>query len=136
MILSPDFFHHWKTVTLQAEHGTEGVLALIRLWAHCYERRAETFRATPDILKAITGLNGKVDAFEGTLTALRLIERRRKYHHARLEGCPQKAVFFVSKRTVWRPPKTERKTGRKRASGKAEKGQESGQEFQTLNRVK
>jgi len=75
MILSPDFFHHWKTVTLQAEHGTEGVLALIRLWAHCYERRAETFRATPDILKAITGLNGKVDAFEGTLTALRLIER-------------------------------------------------------------
>jgi hypothetical protein len=75
MILSPDFFHHWKTVTLQAEHGPEGVLALIRLWAHCYDRRGETFRATPAILKTITGMNGSTEAFEASLADLRLLER-------------------------------------------------------------
>lgn len=117
MILAPDFFHHWKTTTLQAEYGNDGVLSLIKLWAHCYERRTDTFRATPDILKQITGLNrDRIEAFESSLSSLRLVVRDG-------ENITMRGWKDVHKK-LFTSPQNGRFGGRPKQSGKAVSGKE------------
>lgn len=55
MIVQPDFLDHWKTTRLVELTGEPTApLAVLRLWAHCQQRKAWRFENMgPDVLKAI-----------------------------------------------------------------------------------
>lgn len=56
MIVDPDFFDHWKTVVLIEELGGDPAapLYILRLWAHCQNRRQWVFEGMPS--KAVRAL--------------------------------------------------------------------------------
>ena len=56
MIVDPDFFDHWKTLVLveELEGDPAAPLYVLRLWAHCQNRRQSHFTALSDrALKAL-----------------------------------------------------------------------------------
>jgi hypothetical protein len=55
MIVEPDFLDHWKTRMLVEVTGEPSApLAVLRLWAHCQNRKAWTFPGmTADVLKSV-----------------------------------------------------------------------------------
>lgn len=75
MIVDPDFPDHWKTQLLTQLVGVQAPLGLLRLWAHCQNRRTDSFTLTPDMLQAITRLPGKAKAIEKALIESRWISR-------------------------------------------------------------
>lgn len=59
MIIEPDFFEHWKTKALvELTKRPESPLWVMRLWAHCQQRKAWKFHDLPAIaIKAICGVS-------------------------------------------------------------------------------
>jgi hypothetical protein len=54
VIVDPDFLDHWRTRMLVDELGDEsGPLYLLRLWAHCHNRRDDTFDLPDSAVRAI-----------------------------------------------------------------------------------
>lgn len=76
MIVHPDFLDHWKTLLLVQTTGDKASpLVMIRLWAHCQQRKQWAFpRMTPEILKAVCHWEGEADALVKALTACGFIE--------------------------------------------------------------
>lgn len=70
MIVQPDFFDHWKTELLVQLTGDKASpLLVLRLWAHCQQRRKGTFHnMTPQVLKAVCRWEGEPDALQKHLT--------------------------------------------------------------------
>jgi hypothetical protein len=54
MIVEPDFLDHWKTRLLITKTGDASApLMILRLWAHCQQRRKWKFDITPETIAAI-----------------------------------------------------------------------------------
>jgi len=63
MIISPDFFEHWKTKALiELSHRPESPLWVMRLWAHCQTRQEFRFRLPTIALKAICAVPSEISA--------------------------------------------------------------------------
>lgn len=77
MIIEPDFVDHWKTRMLAEVLKDElAPIYLIRLWAHCQQRKTSSFDALPTVaLKAICRFPGDADAFEKALSDSGFIAR-------------------------------------------------------------
>jgi hypothetical protein len=77
MIIQPDFLTHWKTKALIDELGPEAPLYLIRLWAYCQQRKAQTvFEDLPTrAIKAICEYSGDAEELNQSLIDNRWIKR-------------------------------------------------------------
>ncbi|RYD20816.1 MAG: hypothetical protein EOP88_13615 [Verrucomicrobiaceae bacterium] len=78
MIVDPDFPDHWKTRLLVDSLGGNELapLYLIRLWAHCQNRRASVFENMPPAaLKALCRYSGTAEALEAALTSSGFVRR-------------------------------------------------------------
>lgn len=66
MIVDPDFVDHWKTRTLVAllDDDEAAPVYVIRLWAHCQNRRTWIFDLPAPALKAICRFPGDAQKFE------------------------------------------------------------------------
>lgn len=66
MIVDPDFVDHWKTRTLVAllDDDEAAPVYVIRLWAHCQNRRTWIFELPAPALKAICRFPGDAQKFE------------------------------------------------------------------------
>jgi hypothetical protein len=70
MIVEPDFLDHWKTRTLVALLGDDELapLYIIRIWAHCQNRRQSRFETFPTAaLKGVCRFNGDAELLERSL---------------------------------------------------------------------
>lgn len=69
MIVCPDFLDHWKTQLLfQLTGDKASPLLVLRLWAHCQQRRQSVFHnMTPEVLKAICRWEGEPDRLQKAL---------------------------------------------------------------------
>jgi len=78
MIIDPDFPDHWKTRTLVGLlDGDEcAPIYVIRLWAHCQNRRKDTFESlTSEALKALCRFPGNANKLESSLVTSGFIRR-------------------------------------------------------------
>lgn len=78
MIIDPDFPDHWKTRTLVGLlDGDEcAPVYVIRLWAHCQNRRKDTFEnLTSEALKALCRFPGNANKLESSLVTSGFIRR-------------------------------------------------------------
>lgn len=78
MIVDPDFCDHWKTRTLVGLlDGDEAApIYVLRLWAHCQNRRQDTFANLPSAaLKALCRFPGHANKLESSLSASGFIRR-------------------------------------------------------------
>jgi hypothetical protein len=78
MIVDPDFPNHWKTrMLVDLLDGDEAApVYLIRLWAHCQNRRTSTFENLPQAaLKALCRFPGHSNKFESSLVASGFVRR-------------------------------------------------------------
>lgn len=77
MIVDPDFLDHWRTrMVVDALGGDElAPLYVIRLWAHCQNRKSDSFAMPPAGLKALCKYQGDADALESALIAADYIVR-------------------------------------------------------------
>lgn len=63
MIVTSDFFDHWKTKALIELSGRpEAPLWLMRLWAHCYNTKATRFKLPDLALKSICNVPHEISA--------------------------------------------------------------------------
>ena len=63
MIVSPDFFEHWKTKALiELSQRAESPLWVMRLWAHCQTRQEFRFRLPAIALKSICSVPAEITA--------------------------------------------------------------------------
>ncbi len=76
MIVQPDFLDHWKTQLLVQLTGDKASpLLVLRLWAHCQQRRQWVFdNMTPQVLKAVCRWEGEPDQLQKALTDSGFIE--------------------------------------------------------------
>lgn len=78
MIIDPDFPDHWKTrLLIDLLDGDQSApLAVIRLWAHCQNRRTSTFPALPPAaLKALCHYPGHANKLESALVTSGFVRR-------------------------------------------------------------
>lgn len=77
MIVDPDFPDHWKTRLLVGLLGDDEVapMYLIRLWAHCQQRKAWEFDLPTAALKAICRYNDEAAKLENALAESGFIKR-------------------------------------------------------------
>ncbi|MBN6210645.1 hypothetical protein JYK21_29640 [Ralstonia pickettii] len=78
MIIEPDFVDHWKTRMLVGLLGDDELapVYLIRLWAHCQNRKAWVFETMPTLaLKGVCHFKGDANDFEQALTTAGYIQR-------------------------------------------------------------
>lgn len=78
MIVDPDFCDHWKTRmlvgTLDADECAP--LYVLRLWAHCQNRRQSTFEnISPEALKALCRFPGNANKLEASLATSGFVRR-------------------------------------------------------------
>lgn len=83
MIVEPDFPDHWKTQLVVKTLGAAAALGIVRLWAHCQQRRDDTFDLTAPQLAAVTKIDGNPRTIERALIEARFIEREGKMIHVR-----------------------------------------------------
>jgi len=77
MIVTSDFFDHWKTKALIELSGRpEAPLWLMRLWAHCYNTKATRFKLPDIALKSICNVPHEITAEQWLtwLTTCRFID--------------------------------------------------------------
>ena len=68
MIVDPDFFDHWRTgMVADAINDQMAAIYIMRLWAHCQERKSDSFVMPSRGLKAQCKFPGDADAFESAL---------------------------------------------------------------------
>lgn len=76
MIVDPDFLDHWKTRMLVNSLNDEAApLYVLRLWAHCQNRRQSTFELSTEALKALCRYPGAANKLESSLTASGFVRR-------------------------------------------------------------
>ncbi len=76
MIVDPDFVDHWKTRLLVNSLTDESApIYVLRLWAHCQNRKQSQFTLTPEALKALCRFSGPADKLESSLVASGFIRR-------------------------------------------------------------
>ena len=78
MIVEPDFLDHWKTRTLVALLGDDELapLYIMRIWAHCQNRRQSRFDSFPAAaLKGVCRFAGDADLLERSLSDVGFIGR-------------------------------------------------------------
>ncbi len=77
MIVQPDFLDHWKTRLLVDKLDGDEVapLYLLRLWAHCQNRRTNVLSLTSQALKAICHYSGRPDQLEEALLGAGYLHR-------------------------------------------------------------
>lgn len=71
MIVDPDFLDHWKTHLLIEELGGDPAapLYVLRLWAHCQNRRKSHFSLSDRALKALCRFPGQANKLVAALVA-------------------------------------------------------------------
>lgn len=76
MIVDPDFFNHWKTLTLIGELDDDQLapVYVLRLWAHCQNRRDWRFKLSAKALKALCHYSGHPDKLLAGLVASGFVE--------------------------------------------------------------
>ena len=68
MIVDPDFLDHWRTgMVADAIGDPMAALYILRLWAHCQERKSDTFVMPPAGLKAQCKCPADAATFEAAL---------------------------------------------------------------------
>lgn len=68
MIVDPDFLDHWRTgMVADAIGDPMAPIYILRLWAHCQERKSDTFAMPPAGLKAQCKCPAAADVFEKAL---------------------------------------------------------------------
>lgn len=76
MIVDPDFLDHWRTgMVVDALGDAMAPLYIMRLWAHCQERKSDTFVMPTRGLKAQCKFPGDAQAFEAALIEAGFISR-------------------------------------------------------------
>lgn len=76
MIVDPDFLDHWRTgMVVDALGDPMAPMYILRLWAHCQERKSDTFDIPARGLKAQCKFTGDADQFEAALIEAGFIER-------------------------------------------------------------
>ena len=77
MIVDPDFFDHWRTQMVADMLGGDPLAALyvMRLWAHCQNRRGDSFAIPTAGIKALCKFTGDGDALEAALIAAEYLTR-------------------------------------------------------------
>jgi len=76
VIVDPDFLDHWRTgMVTDALGDPTAPLCILRLWAHCQERKSDTFAMPTRGLKAQCKFQGDAEAFEKALIEAGFIER-------------------------------------------------------------
>lgn len=76
MIVDPDFLDHWRTgMVADALGDAMAPIYILRLWAHCQERKSDTFILPTRGLKAQCKFPGDAEAFESALTEAGFISR-------------------------------------------------------------
>lgn len=76
MIVDPDFLDHWRTrMVIDALGDPMAPMYILRLWAHCQERKSDVFAMPTRGLKAQCRFGGDADAFEQALQEAGFIER-------------------------------------------------------------
>lgn len=76
MIVDPDFMDHWRTgMVADAIQDPMAPVYILRLWAHCQERRSDTFVMPTRGLKAQCKAPGDAETFERALIDAGFIER-------------------------------------------------------------
>jgi hypothetical protein len=77
VIVDPDFVDHWRTgMVADALQDLMAPVYILRLWAHCQERKADTFVMPTRGLKAQCKFPGDAETFEAALIEAGFIERR------------------------------------------------------------
>lgn len=77
MIIDPDFLDHWRTgMVVDALQDPMAPMYIMRLWAHCQERKSDTFAMPVRGLKAQCKFPGDAQAFEDALIDAGFIERQ------------------------------------------------------------
>lgn len=77
MIIEPDFPDHWKTqMLIQLSNDHSSPLWVIRLWAHCQQRKTHEFNNFPaEAIKAVCRYTGPSNKLESLLTTTGFIRR-------------------------------------------------------------
>lgn len=77
MIVDPDFFDHWRTRMVIDMLGGDPLapVYIMRLWAHCQNRKADTFAIPTVGIKALCQFNGDAQALEDALIAAEYMSR-------------------------------------------------------------
>lgn len=76
MIVDPDFMDHWRTgMVIDALQDPLAPIYILRLWAHCQERRSDTFIMPTRGLKAQCKCPGDAETFEAALIEAGFIKR-------------------------------------------------------------
>lgn len=77
MIIEPDFLDHWKTqMLIGLTHDKSSPLLVIRLWAHCHQRKAWIFpEMSNEALKAVCRWEGEADRLRGLLTECGFLDK-------------------------------------------------------------
>jgi hypothetical protein len=76
VIVDPDFLDHWRTGMVKDALADElAPLYILRLWAHCQERKSDTFAMPTRGLKAQCKYHGDAEAFEAALIDAGFVER-------------------------------------------------------------
>ena len=77
MIVDPDFFDHWRTRMVSDLLGGDPLapIYIMRLWAHCQNRKGDTFDIPTLGIKAICQFSGDAKALEDALIAAEYMDR-------------------------------------------------------------
>lgn len=77
MIIDPDFFDHWRTrMVVDALGGDEmAPMYIMRLWAHCQNRKGDTFTIPSAGIKALCKYMGDAATFEKALIDAEFLAR-------------------------------------------------------------
>jgi hypothetical protein len=76
MIVDPDFFDHWRTgMVADALGDPMAPVYIMRLWAHCQERKSDSFAMPSRGLKAQCKFPGDAEVFEAALIDAGYLQR-------------------------------------------------------------
>ena len=77
MIVDPDFFSHWRTRMVVDMLGGDELapLYIMRLWAHCQNRKGDVFDIPPAGVKALCQFSGDAATLEDALVAAEYMAR-------------------------------------------------------------
>jgi hypothetical protein len=76
VIVDPDFLDHWRTgMVADAIGDPMAAIYILRLWAHCQERKSDTFVIPPAGLKAQCKCPAPADVFERALVDAGFLSR-------------------------------------------------------------
>lgn len=76
MIVDPDFFDHWRTRMVADMLGDPmAPVYIMRLWAHCQNRKGDVFDIPPAGIKALCSFTGDAQSLEDALISAEYMSR-------------------------------------------------------------